>query len=66
MTIVAAPAMNYKDSTTICGHAVEINLVTDIAVNLSLQQVKLLSSILNEVVVLVTPFVIQVLYSKFV
>ncbi|KAJ8911374.1 hypothetical protein NQ315_014205 [Exocentrus adspersus] len=30
ISIVAAPAMVYKETTIICGHSIEVNLVTDI------------------------------------
>lgn len=56
ISIVAAPAMVYKDTTIICGHSLEVNFVTDIFINLSLQQIKLLSVLLNEFALLVQPF----------
>ncbi|KAJ8927596.1 hypothetical protein NQ314_019923, partial [Rhamnusium bicolor] len=58
ISIVAAPAMIYKDTTIICGHSMEVNFVSDIFVNLSLQQIKLLSALLSEFVLLVEPFII--------
>ncbi|CAG9772920.1 unnamed protein product [Ceutorhynchus assimilis] len=57
ITIVAAPSMVYKGNVTICGHSMEINLVSDILINFSLQQIKLLSAILTEFVLLVTPLI---------
>ncbi|XP_076265664.1 vacuolar protein sorting 13B isoform X3 [Rhynchophorus ferrugineus] len=59
ISLIAAPAMIYKDNTTICGHAVEVNFVSDISVNLSLHQIKILSAVLNEFVVLITPLILQ-------
>lgn len=47
----------------ICGHSMEINLVSDIFINLSLQQIKLLSAILTEFVMLVTPLIMEVTLS---
>lgn len=59
ISIVAAPAMIYKDTVIICGHSLEVNFVTDIFVNLSLQQIKLLSALLSEFVLLVEPFIVD-------
>ncbi|XP_060527776.1 intermembrane lipid transfer protein VPS13B isoform X2 [Cylas formicarius] len=51
ISLVGAPAMMYKENTVICGHSVEINFVSDVVVNLSLQQVKLFSALSGEFVV---------------
>ncbi|XP_050295994.1 intermembrane lipid transfer protein VPS13B [Anthonomus grandis grandis] len=59
LTIVVAPSMVYKDNTTICGHATEVNLVSDIFVYLSLQQIKLVSTIFTEFVLLITPLIVE-------
>ncbi|KAL1506203.1 hypothetical protein ABEB36_005605 [Hypothenemus hampei] len=59
ITVVAAPAMIYKDNTTICGHSLEVNLVSDIFVNLSLQQIKLFSTLFTEFVAFLTPLIVE-------
>ncbi|KAH0999222.1 hypothetical protein HUJ04_005426, partial [Dendroctonus ponderosae] len=59
ITVVAAPAMVYKDNTTLCGHSMEINWVSDTLMSLSLQQIKLLSAIFTEFVQLITPFIME-------
>lgn len=63
VTVVAAPAMVYKDTTILCGHSIEINLVSDTLMGLSLQQIKLLSAIFTEFVQLITPFIMQVIWN---
>ncbi|XP_056633940.1 intermembrane lipid transfer protein VPS13B isoform X1 [Diorhabda sublineata] len=59
ISLILAPAMVYKDTTIICGHSLEINLVTDIMINLSLQQIKLLSALLSEFIALMEPLVVD-------
>ncbi|XP_066257341.1 intermembrane lipid transfer protein VPS13B isoform X1 [Euwallacea similis] len=59
ITVVAAPLMVYKDSTIICGHSMEINLVSDILVTVSLHQLKLSSAIVTEFVTSVAPFIVE-------
>lgn len=55
LQVVLAPAMVYKEMTVICGHSIEINFVSDIIINLSLQQIRLLSCLLMELEALVEP-----------
>ncbi|CAH0555543.1 unnamed protein product [Brassicogethes aeneus] len=57
ISIVAAPAMIYQESTVICGNSMEINFVSDIIVYLSLQQIKLTSALITEFVYLLEPFI---------
>nr|CAH7751442.1 unnamed protein product [Callosobruchus chinensis] len=59
ISVVAAPAMLYKSSVVVCGHSVEINFVSDIIVNLSLNQIRLVSAILSEFVSLVEPLLLD-------
>ncbi|XP_030768330.1 vacuolar protein sorting-associated protein 13B-like isoform X2 [Sitophilus oryzae] len=59
VSVIAAPAMTYKDNVIICGHAMEINFVSDIFVNLSLHQIKIVSGVLAEFVVLLTPLIME-------
>nr|CAI5821779.1 unnamed protein product [Callosobruchus analis] len=59
ISVVAAPAMLYKSSVVVCGHSVEINFVSDIIVNLSLNQIKLVSAILSEFLSLVEPLLLD-------
>ncbi|KAG5888478.1 hypothetical protein JTB14_022106 [Gonioctena quinquepunctata] len=54
---IVAPAMVYKETTIVCGHSIEVNFVTDIFVNLSLQQIKLVSALYAEFLMLVEPLV---------
>lgn len=46
--IVMAPAMVYKASTLVCGHSIEVNLISDVELDLSLGQIKLMFSLTNE------------------
>ncbi|CAH2007814.1 unnamed protein product [Acanthoscelides obtectus] len=59
ISVVAAPAILYKSNTLVCGHSVEINFVSDIVVNLSLNQIKLVSAILSEFASLVEPLLLD-------
>lgn len=43
-----APAMVYKTSTLVCGHSIEVNLISDVQLDLSLSQIKLMSALTNE------------------
>lgn len=43
-----APAMIYDNTTIICGHSIEINCVSDINLNLSLNQIQLVSALIVE------------------
>lgn len=54
LCIVAAPAMVHG-STIICGHAIEINCVSDLEVNVSVDQVKLAQSLAAECGRMMTP-----------
>lgn len=44
---VAAPAMVYKNDV-VCGHSVEVNIVSDIQFNVALSQIKLAAALLKE------------------
>ncbi|XP_074031826.1 vacuolar protein sorting 13B isoform X2 [Leptinotarsa decemlineata] len=55
ISIIAAPAMVYKETHVICGHSIEVNFITDIITNLSLHQMKLVSALYGEFVMLVEP-----------
>ncbi|CAG9819390.1 unnamed protein product [Phaedon cochleariae] len=59
ISIIAAPAMVYKEATVVCGHSIEVNFVTDIFVNLSLHQIRLVSALLGEFLLLVEPFILD-------
>lgn len=48
ITIVAAPAMIYRNDIFICNSSFEINFVTDIVISISLDQLKLGASLYNE------------------
>jgi hypothetical protein len=48
ISVIAAPTMVYKNDIIICGSSFEINFVSDIAVFLSLDQLKLASALSNE------------------
>lgn len=56
ITIVAAPALIYRKDTVVCGHSVEVNLVSDIDINLCLSQIQLASAIMQECLYLLEPF----------
>ncbi|CAG9862164.1 unnamed protein product [Phyllotreta striolata] len=55
ISVIAAPAMVYKDSTVICGHSVEINLTSDINIALVYQQFSIAACLLKEFQLLVEP-----------
>ncbi|VEN36376.1 unnamed protein product [Callosobruchus maculatus] len=59
ISVVAAPAILYRSHVIVCGHSLEINFVSDIVVNLSLNQIKLVSAILSEFVSLVEPLLLD-------
>lgn len=50
-----APAMVYKTNTLVCGHSVEINVISDIQLDLSINQIKLISVLTNELFTIFEP-----------
>ncbi|XP_008197902.1 intermembrane lipid transfer protein VPS13B isoform X1 [Tribolium castaneum] len=48
ISVVAAPTMVYKNEIIVCSSSFEINFVTDIAVFVSLDHLKLVSALINE------------------
>ncbi|XP_072392830.1 intermembrane lipid transfer protein VPS13B [Diabrotica undecimpunctata] len=59
ISLILAPAMIYKETTLVCGHSIEINFVSDIIINLSLHQIKLISALLNEFQASMEPLIID-------
>ncbi|KDR22947.1 Vacuolar protein sorting-associated protein 13B [Zootermopsis nevadensis] len=56
LCIVAAPAIVYHGNILVCGHSLEVNAVTDIEVLISMGQLVLASALLEEVLLLLKPF----------
>lgn len=46
--LIVAPILKFKPNTIVCGSAVEVNCITDIEININLNQVKLVFSLKNE------------------
>ncbi|KAF5303499.1 hypothetical protein FQA39_LY09962 [Lamprigera yunnana] len=63
ISIIIAPAMIYKN-TLICGHSIEVNCESDVEVNLSLNQIKLISTLVFESMHILEPFLLDDLVKR--
>ncbi|XP_050449510.1 intermembrane lipid transfer protein VPS13B isoform X1 [Cataglyphis hispanica] len=54
LCLIIAPAVTFKDDTIVCGSAIEVNCITDIELTINLDQIKLISTLNNEFVTLLS------------
>ncbi|XP_067209482.1 intermembrane lipid transfer protein VPS13B isoform X1 [Linepithema humile] len=54
LCLIIAPAITFKADTIVCGSAVEVNCVTDIELTINLDQIKLISTLNNEFITLLS------------
>ncbi|XP_011871179.1 PREDICTED: vacuolar protein sorting-associated protein 13B isoform X1 [Vollenhovia emeryi] len=54
LCLIIAPAVTFKGDTIVCGSAVEVNCITDIELTINLDQIKLISTLNNEFITLLS------------
>lgn len=52
--LIIAPAVTFKGDIIVCGSAVEVNCITDIELTINLDQIKLISTLNNEFITLLS------------
>lgn len=54
LCLIIAPAVTFKSDTIVCGSAIEVNCITDIELTINLDQIKLISTLNNEFITLLS------------
>ena len=54
LCLIIAPAVTFKGDTIVCGSAIEVNCITDIELTINLDQIKLISTLNNEFITLLS------------
>ncbi|XP_012543255.1 vacuolar protein sorting-associated protein 13B isoform X3 [Monomorium pharaonis] len=54
LCLIIAPAVTFKGDIIVCGTAVEVNCITDIELTINLDQIKLISTLNNEFITLLS------------
>jgi len=54
LCLIIAPAVTFKGDTIVCGSAIEVNCITDIEWTINFDQIKLISTLNNEFITLLS------------